>query len=139
MKGPKVITLCGSSRFVQEMAVVAWILERDEGVIAMGLHLLPWWYSPEPIPDHLAEHEGVADKMDELHKGKIDLSDSIFVIDAENYVGKSTASEVEYAKSKGLQIRYLSHEQRIREEVYSRMKESAEAAAPRGGKDGSDE
>jgi len=37
---PKIITLCGSSRFVDVMAVVGWLLERDEGAITMGLHLL---------------------------------------------------------------------------------------------------
>lgn len=52
---PKVIVLCGSSRFVDIMAVTAWLLEKEEGAITMGLHLLPEWYSEDPIPDHLAE------------------------------------------------------------------------------------
>lgn len=41
MKKPKIVTLCGSSRFVGIMAVCAWLIERDEGAITMGLHLLP--------------------------------------------------------------------------------------------------
>ena len=82
MSKPKVVVLCGSSRFVDIMAVCAWIIERDEGAISMGLHLLPGWYSMENIPDHLAEHEGVADAMDELHLIKIDLSDEVFVVDS---------------------------------------------------------
>lgn len=103
---PKIITLCGSSRFVDVMAVTGWILERDEGAIAMGLHLLPVWYCRGRIPDHLAEHEGVAEQMDELHLRKIDISDEVFVVDRNNYIGKSTAREIEYAESKNVPIRF---------------------------------
>ena len=111
MNKPKVIVLCGSSKFVDMFAVVAWLLERDEGVIAMGLHLLPWWYSEKEIPDHLAEHESVADKMDELHLRKIDLADEIFVVNNNHYIGDSTKRELKYAMSKGLPIRWLTDDE----------------------------
>ena len=107
---PKIIVLCGSSKFVDLMAVSAWLLERDENVIAMGLHLLPRWYSAESIPDHLAEHEGVADAMDELHKRKIDLADEIFVVNQDDYIGDSTMSEISYAKANGVHIRWFTHD-----------------------------
>jgi hypothetical protein len=107
MNKTKVITLCGSSRFVDVMAVCAWFLERDEKVITMGLHLLPEWYCKNKIPDHLAEHEGCADEMDELHLRKIDLSDEIFVVNVDNYIGESTSKEIEYAKKNGKFIRYF--------------------------------
>lgn len=93
---PKIVVLCGSSRFADLMAVCAWIIERDEKAITMGLHLLPWWYSTEPIPDHLAEHEGVADAMDELHLRKIDLADEIFVVNQNDYIGESAKREIGY-------------------------------------------
>lgn len=105
---PKVITLCGSSRFVDIMAVTAWLLERDEGAITMGLHLIPIWYTRGKIPDHLAEHEEVAEQMDELHLRKIDLSDEIFVINRNNYIGESTAKEIAYTESKNLPIRWYN-------------------------------
>ncbi len=73
---PEIVCLCGSSRFVDIMAVVAWLIERDEGKIVMPLHLLPHWY-PDVPAHHLAEAEGVAEKMDELHLRKIDLADEI--------------------------------------------------------------
>ncbi|KKK90129.1 hypothetical protein LCGC14_2726140, partial [marine sediment metagenome] len=44
---PKVIVLCGSSRFCDLMAVCAWLLEKEEKAITMGLHLLPQWYCHE--------------------------------------------------------------------------------------------
>ena len=109
MKKPKIIVCCGSSRYCQEMAVCAWYLERDENVIAMGLHLLPWWY-PNLMPDHLAEHEGVADIMDDRHLRKIDLSNGIFVVNKNDYIGESTTREIEYTKTKGLPIRWYSHD-----------------------------
>ena len=106
---PKIITLCGSSRFVDIMAVCAWLLERDEQVIAMGLHLLPYWYATkEEIPDHLAEHEGVAHEMDILHFRKIDISDTIFVVNQDDYIGESTLKEIKYAQANRKNIRWYS-------------------------------
>ena len=114
MNKTKIVCLCGSSRFVDIMAVVAWLLERDEGKIAMGLHLLPQWY-PDVPEHHLAEAEGVAEQMDELHLRKIGLADEIFVIDWNGYVGISTAREIQYAASKKKPIRYLMRESKYRE------------------------
>lgn len=108
---PKVVVLCGSSRFADRMAVAAWLIERDESAIAMGLHLLPWWYSAEQIPDHLAEHEGVAEAMDELHLRKIDLADEVFITNVGGYIGNSTRREIEYAKAQGKALRWYTHDQ----------------------------
>ena len=105
-KRPKIICLCGSSRFVDIMAVMAWKLERDEHAITMGLHFLPQWYAKD-IPDHLAEHEDCAKEMDELHLQKIDISDEIFVVNWKGYIGKSTRKEIEYADQHGKRIRYM--------------------------------
>ncbi len=104
---PKIIVLCGSSRFCQVMAVCAWVIERDEQAIAMGLHLLPDWY-PDCPADHLAEHEGVAEAMDALHLSKIDLADEIFVVDYAGYVGDSTQNEIAHAISRKIPIRHFS-------------------------------
>lgn len=103
---PKIICLCGSSRFVDIMAVVGWLLEKDEGAITIGLHLLPNWY-PDVPENHIAEAEGVTEQMDELHLRKIDLADEIFVIDWEGYIGESTSKEIEYAIAKNKPIRFL--------------------------------
>jgi len=121
----KVVTLCGSSRFCEVMAVCAWLIERDEEAIAMSLHLLPNWYCKEDIPHHLAEHEGVADAMDALHLKKIDLSDEIFVVNRNGYVGKSTMNEVEYARSKKMRIRWYTSDL-VGKECENLIKESLE-------------
>ena len=103
---PKIIVLCGSSRFCDIMAVCAWFLERDEGAIALDLHLLPSWYCK--VADHLAESEGVAEAMDELHLRKIDMADEVFVVNRDSYIGKSTEREVRYAMSLRKPIRWYT-------------------------------
>jgi hypothetical protein len=107
---PKIVVLCGSSRFVDVMAVCAWLIERDEKAIAIGLHLLPAWYPN--VPDyHLAEHEGCVDAMEDLHLKKIDMADEIFVVNYNDYIGLSTAREVGYAaKTHGKHIRWYTHD-----------------------------
>ncbi|KKL12611.1 hypothetical protein LCGC14_2534020 [marine sediment metagenome] len=103
---PRIICLCGSSRFIETFAVLAWEFEKD-GNITVGLHYLPPSYSQEHIPSHLAEHEGVAKQMDELHLRKIDMADEVFVININGYIGKSTSREIDYATKLGKPIKYL--------------------------------
>ena len=107
MEKPKIVVLCGSSKFVDIMAVCEWLIERDELAITMGLNLLPQWY-PDAPADHLAEHEGCAKEMDDLHLRKIDLADEIFVVDWDDYIGDSTSKEITYAEKHGKHIRYFS-------------------------------
>lgn len=88
------------------MAVCAWLLEKDENAIVLGLHLLPRWY-PDTPEHHLAEHEGVAEQMDILHLQKIDLSDEIFVVNFNDYIGDSTRNEIAHAQGAGKRLRYF--------------------------------
>ena len=105
---PKIVTMCGSTRFIDVMAVCSWLIERDEHAITMGLHLLPGWYTD--VEDHLAEHEGFADSFNELHLRKIDISDEIFVVNCNDYYGDDTAREIKYAKERGIKIRWFTHD-----------------------------
>ena len=108
MNKPKVICLCGSTRFVAQMAIISWVFERDEGVITLGLHYLPPEYKGEDLaPDHMAEAAGKKEHFDELHKRKIDLADEIFVVNIDGYIGESTKSEIMYAKEHNKVVRYL--------------------------------
>lgn len=113
---PQVITFCGSSRFVSLMAVMMWEFEK-KGCISMGLHLLPYEYCEKKgyIPDesghihHIGEQEGIEDAMDALHFKKIEMSDSIYVVNYQGYIGSSTKREIEYAEYLGKPVIY--HEQ----------------------------
>lgn len=107
---PKIVCFCGSSRFVAEMAVLMWEFEKG-GIITMGLHLLPDEAVKRPdgsiIGHHLAEEQGVASKMDKLHLRKIDLADSIYVVNVGGYIGDSTRNEIAYAQKTGKPVAYL--------------------------------
>ena len=112
MSKPKIIVLCGSTKYVQIMSVIGWLLERDEGAIVMGLHLLPWWYpNIENIPDHLAEHEDCKEHCDSLHMRKIDMADEVFVVNKDHYIGNSTRREIEHAQSRDLPLRWYTDDQ----------------------------
>ena len=104
---PRVITLCGSTRFIEHFAVMAWELEK-QGAIVLGLHYLPpSYFDGKVVENHLAEHESVAEHFDNLHLRKIDLSDSVYVLNVNSYIGDSTKREIEYAKKNGKPISYL--------------------------------
>lgn len=128
MSKPKVVVMCGSSRFVDIMAVCEWVIERDELAVTMGLNLLPWWYGAPD--DHLAEAEDCANEMDELHLRKIDLADEIFVVDADvdgkPYIGSSTANEIAYAVSKGVDVRRFSESPLLRDGIYRQILDGIE-------------
>ena len=44
--------------------------------------------------------------LKEQHFKRIELSDEIFIININNYIGKSTNLEIEYAKKLGKKIKY---------------------------------
>ncbi len=100
---PKIVTLCGSTRFIAEMAVIAWTMEK-EGAIVLGLHLLPESYTQQR--DHQAEFEGIKERMDALHLSKIEISDEILVVNIGGYIGESTKSEIQHARRLGKVIKY---------------------------------
>ena len=103
----KVITLCGSTRFKDEfMKAQKDLTLAGNIVINVGLF------------DHSGDHEvwenmdeGTLTKtkemLDDMHKRKIDMADEIFVINVGGYIGSSTKSVMEYAKTTGKAVRYL--------------------------------
>jgi guanosine-3',5'-bis(diphosphate) 3'-pyrophosphohydrolase len=101
---PKIICLCGSTKFIEMFAVKTWELEL-EGNIVLGCTLLPKWYCP--VRDHFAETLGVKEQRDNHHLQKIDLADEILVLNVNGYIGESTRREIEYAQKCGKEIRYL--------------------------------
>ena len=100
----EIVCICGSTRFIDHMAVQAWELE-SEGIMALSCHLLPCWYTN--VEHHLAEAEGVAGILDELHRKKIDMADRILVVNVGGYIGNQTKREIEYAEKTGKPIQYL--------------------------------
>ena len=101
---PEIVCICGSSRFVDVVAVQAWEFEK-RGILTLGMHLLPSWYNAPP--DHAAEAEGVAAILDELHLRKIDMADRVFVVNVGGYIGERARFEIEYAQNLGKPVEYL--------------------------------
>ena len=54
--------------------------------------------------------------LDDMHKRKIDMADSIYVINVDGYIGDSTRSEIEYAIEHGKSVSYLEEGKRYKEE-----------------------
>ena len=100
MDGCKIITLCGSTRFKDEFIKTQERLTL-EGNIVISVALFSHADNIKIKPD-------VKAMLDEIHKKKIEISDEIFVIDVDKYIGESTRSEIEYATKLGLPIHYYS-------------------------------
>lgn len=96
---PRVVTVCGSTRFRAEYERATRELTL-QGVIVISVGLFG---HQEAI-----DMEGpIKAMLDELHLRKIDLSDGIYVINPGGYIGESTAREIEYARRHGKTVEYL--------------------------------
>ena len=96
----KVITLCGSTRFKDDFMEQQKLLTL-QGYIVISVGLFGH------SGDNEVWSEGTKEMLDDMHKRKIDMADEIFVINKNGYIGSSTKSEIEYAKSKGMPITYM--------------------------------
>lgn len=104
---PKVVCLCGSTRFYKEFMRLNY-----EETMA-GRIVLSVGFYPHAVNEVHGEGVGITPEqkvaLDELHKRKIDLADEILVINIGDYIGDSTRSEVEYAMKTNKPIRWLEH------------------------------
>lgn len=100
MKKYKVITLCGSTRFKDEFMKIQKDLTL-KGNIVISLGLFGHSGDKEALNEHTKE------MLINMHRQKIDMSDEIFVINKNGYIGENTLSEIEYARTKGKVITYL--------------------------------
>lgn len=108
---PDVVTLCGSTRFMDQFFKSGWE-ETLKGniVLSVGVVVRDEKLSSQLPNDHLGEHFGVKDLLDEIHFRKIDLSDAILVLNVDGYIGKSTQREMAYAIATHCDIRFLEPE-----------------------------
>lgn len=107
MKKYPVITLCGSTRFRDEyMKAQKELTLRGNIVISVGL----FGHSGDnEVWENMDEGTLTKTKemLDDMHKSKIDMSDSIFVVNKNGYIGSSTMSEIAYAVNNGKGVDYL--------------------------------
>lgn len=96
----KVVTLCGSTRFMHAFFEVQKRLTL-EGIIVISVGLFGH------SGDDEVWREGTKEMLDEMHLRKIDMADEIYVINVGGYIGSSTRNEINYAKKTGKLVRYL--------------------------------
>lgn len=101
----KIITLCGSTKFKDEILDIARKLTLQGKVV-----LLPLVFNHS---DNLQLIEEQMHKLDELHKLKINMADEILVVDVNGYIGPSTKADIDYANSLSKPIKYYSMEKLI--------------------------
>ena len=98
----EVITLCGSTKFkddfikAQEFLTLAGCIVISVGLFGHADKKYTTAITPE-----------VKMMLDDMHKRKIDMADSIFVVNRVWYIGESTKSEIEYALKTGKQVTYM--------------------------------
>lgn len=97
---PKIVCLCGSTRFR-----AAFDEANERETLAGRIVLSVGCFSRFPRDPESGSR--VKEDLDVLHKRKIDLCDEVLVLNVDNYIGESTRSEIQYAKSTGKRIRYL--------------------------------
>ena len=91
----KTVTICGSMRFAAQMANIAFLLETEH-----SLNVLQCVYNTEN--QELTQNQIKA--LEKAHLRKIDLSDAIYVVDLDGYIGPSVQKEMEYAERRGKEI-----------------------------------
>lgn len=105
---PTVVTLCGSTKFKDEF------MEWDRKLTLAGAIVLKpgvFHHSGDPMTE---EQKTVLDK---LHKHKILMSDMIFVINKDNYIGKSTQSEIDFAETLDIPVIFCYNNNKENDEI----------------------
>lgn len=100
----KVITLCGSTKFKEDF------LRKQEELTLKGYIVLSVGVFVHDNNIEVTEEQKV--ELDKIHKDKIRMSDAIYVINRDNYVGESTKSEIEFAKELNKTIIYMEEEEK---------------------------
>lgn len=96
----KIITVCGSHKFKKEMTEITEKMALEGNCMITPIDLT------KPNKDAYTEEQALI--IDKMHKEKIKLSDAILVINVNGYIGNSTKSEIEYAKSLNKEIIYYT-------------------------------
>lgn len=94
----KVVTLCGSMKFQDEMMKIAEKLALDGECVLTPIYM---------VTQHPAITDEEIKRLKKEQLKRIELSDEIFVVNVGGYVGESTIAEIEYAKKMGKEVKWL--------------------------------
>lgn len=99
---PITITLCGSTKYPELFAL--W--NRKLSLAGTAVFSVGVFSQREGLT--LSEQQKKL--LDEVHKYKISLSDAIFVLNKDGYIGNSTRNEINYAIENKKEIFFMSEE-----------------------------
>ncbi len=99
-KNFNIITLCGSTKF-KELFIAENKRLTLEGNIVLSVALFGH------SGDDIVWTDNIKERLDSIHKGKINISDEIYVINPNGYIGESTRNEIKYALLNNKKIKYL--------------------------------
>lgn len=89
-RNAKIVTLCGSTKFKDEFIDCEYRLAL-KGFCVLSVSLFGHVDHPEIFTP------SIKNMLDDVHKQKIRMSDMIFVINKDGYIGQSTRDEILYA------------------------------------------
>ena len=94
-----VVTICGSTKFKDEILKAARELTLQGHIVLMPA-----------IFEHTDNEELTPEdkvRLDNLHRQKINMSDAIFVVNKDQYIGESTFGEIDWADRMQKKIYFL--------------------------------
>ncbi|QSE76205.1 hypothetical protein JW886_06965 [Lactococcus taiwanensis] len=97
----KVITVCGSLKFIDELK------EQAERLTLAGYCVLTIVYPTRALSTYSSSELALLRKA---HFKKIEISEAIFVVNKAGYIGKAVAEEITYAKAQGKNVLYLEND-----------------------------
>jgi hypothetical protein len=96
---PTVVCLCGSTKFKKDFETAA----REQTL--KGRIVLTLAVFAQADGDPLSDEQ--ITMLRHLHRHKIKMSDEIFIINRDGYIGESTRNDIEFAKANDMRIEYL--------------------------------
>lgn len=94
-----IITICGSTRFKNEIMEAAKNLTLDDHIV-----LMPTIFEHADNVE-LTQEQKI--RLDNLHKMKINMSDAVFVVNVDGYIGESTYGEIDWAVRNKKELYFL--------------------------------
>ena len=94
----KVVTLCGSMRFQNEMMEIAEKLAREGECVLTPVYMV--------MKDcEISEEEVKRLKLEQFKR--IELANEVLAVNVDGYVGESTMAEIEFAERNGKRVRWM--------------------------------
>ena len=102
---PRIVVICGSTRFMTEMNEAELRETRAGRIVVKPACDMK---SPHRLWSDLVEAEALEVRLDDLHRAKIRLADEALVVG--DYIGDSTRAEIAYARSLSKPVRFTHPE-----------------------------